>query len=137
MEQLIYAERLLGRDDLYKGYLHVCGHVENADYSWVFEDERPSDDPSVAGVTFEEGVVLEDNEDDDEGHRQRTLRGRRRQYLQLVTEPEVISADDLDRMFLQLMGGFEQASGNDRPRRRRPRPRLRLVTQPDSRAPTT
>ena len=127
MEQLTCAERLLGRDDLYKGYLNVCGHVENEDYSWVFEDKRPSDDnPSVEGVTFEDEVVLEDNDDcDDDGHRQRTC--RRRPHLQLVTDPERISADDMTRWFHQLMGGVKQMSGKER---RRPR-RLHLVTRPE------
>jgi hypothetical protein len=67
----------------------------------LFEDERPSDDLSVDGVTFEEEVVLQDNDDDDDaGHRQRIR--RRRPHLQLVTEPELMSADDLRRLFLTL-----------------------------------
>jgi hypothetical protein len=114
MFQLTHVEELTGESDIYRKWLRVVGHVENFDYEDLFEDERPSDDPSIDGVTFEEEVILEDNDDSDDGHHQRTR--RRRPHLQLVAGPEMISADDLDRMFLRLMGGFEQTSSNDRPR---------------------
>jgi hypothetical protein len=106
MDVLTHTEKLMGRDDLYKPWLvRVCAHVENFDYSNLFEDERPSDDLSIDGVTFEDEVILEDNDDSDEGHHQRT---RRRPYLQLVAEPKLITDEEMNRRFVQLMGGFEQ-----------------------------
>jgi hypothetical protein len=128
--QLLVAAKLLGMGvfDLHDAYIDVRIHVDNIDVESTgledllepaddmsrtfhklmegvtFEDEEsPSDGVVVLleGVTLDEEAVLEDDEDiDDAGARAR--RRRRRPYL--VTEPELISGDDMTRIFLEIMG---------------------------------
>ena len=106
--QLTHAEKLTGESDIYRGWLLVVGHVENYDYSWVFEDEEGSSDEGpgdgvvvpLPGVTLDEAAVVED-EDNEDG---RTPRRRGRPRPQLVTEPEALSNEDMNRLFHQLMG---------------------------------
>jgi hypothetical protein len=65
------------------------------------EDEGPSDGVVLLleGVTLDEEIVLEENEDIN-GDRAR----RRRRGPRLVTEPEAMSNEAMNRLFLQLMG---------------------------------
>ena len=79
---IVHGSRLTGRDDLYRNWLRVCGHVQNFDYEDLFSD----DDEQASG------------------DRARRLHHRRRPRLHLVTGPELTSDDDLDRAFLALMG---------------------------------
>ena len=129
MFQLTHAEKLTGESDIYRRWLRVVGHVQNFDYEDLFEDERPSDGVILLleGVTLDEDNDDEDaDNDDDEGGRvagHSDRRHRRRRRLHLVTEPEPISNEEMNRRFLALIG-VEQTSGSDR---RRPR----LATDPE------
>jgi hypothetical protein len=108
MFQLTHAEKLTGESDIYRKWLRVCGHVENFDYENLFEDERPSDGVILLpeGLTLDEDNDDEDADNDDEGgsvagHSDR--RHRRRRGLHLVTEPELLSNEEMNRRFLALM----------------------------------
>lgn len=93
MFQLTHAEQLTGERDLYRKWLRVCGHVENFDYEDFFtEPELTSDEVLLTQPEF-----TSDDGDEDED------RNRRRPHLHLVTEPELISDDDMTREFLALM----------------------------------
>jgi hypothetical protein len=98
------VEQVTGESGLYRKLLRVYGHVDNFDYEsrYLNDDMTRTFHALMEGVTFEDEVVLEDDDDID-GDRTRRPH-RRRSHLHLVAEPELISADDMTRWFHQLMG---------------------------------
>jgi hypothetical protein len=93
------------QEGLYQRYMRLWCRINGGDYDSIMgtgdEDECPSDGVvlPLEGVTLDEEVVFEEEEDIN-GDRAR----RRRRRPQLVTEPEAMSNEDMNRLFLQLMG---------------------------------